>query len=239
VARHSPFHKHSHGRVFALRAVLAILLMGCAWLIFEFGRIQANYNIVDASRERQSYETHIAELDAEVAALKEVVAKLETDRAVDTESYKEVEANLVTLQAKIQEQADAIAFYRGIVSPADGAAGLKVQDLKLTSAGSERAYNVRVVLVQLLQHDRKVSGDIGLVVEGVQNGNDVSYPYAELLAAEADSDWEFSFRYFQNFDREIVLPDGFSPQRIIIAVHSKTRSIASIEQSFSWVTSRG
>jgi cell division protein FtsB len=230
---------HSRGRVFAVRTVFFLLVVGCAYLIFEFGRIQANYNIVDAALERQSYEAHIAELDAEIAALKEVVAKLETDRAVDSESYKEVEANLVTLQAKIQEQADAIAFYRGIVSPADGAAGLRVQDLKLTRAGSERAYNVRLVLVQLLQHDRKVTGDVDMVVQGLQDGNEVSYPFTDLLAGEADPDWEFSFRYFQNFDREIVLPDGFIPQQIKIAVHSKTRSIASIEQSFSWSTSRG
>lgn len=230
---------HSRGRVVAVRTMSVLLVAGCAYLIFEFGRIQANYNIVDAAREQQSYEAHIAKLDAEIAALKEVVAKLETDRAVDSESYKEVEANLVTLQAKIQEQADAIAFYRGIVSPADGAAGLRVQDVKLTRASGERAYNIRLVLVQLLQHDRKVSGDVGLVVEGLQDGNEVSYPYTDLLAGQADTDWEFSFRYFQNFDREIVLPDGFIPQLIKIEVHSKTRSIASIEQSFSWATSRG
>lgn len=239
VARHSPFQLHSRGRVFATRVVFALLLGGCAYLVFEYGRIQANYNNLDARRERQAYEDHIDTLDEEIAALKQVVAKLETDRRVDAESYKQVEANLATLQAKIQEQADAIAFYRGIVSPADGAAGLRVQNLKLTRAGNERAYNIRLVLVQSLQHDRKVTGDVALVVEGTQDGNEVSYPYADLSVAAADTDWEFSFRYFQNFDREIVLPDGFMPQRIKIAVHSKTRSIDSIEQSFSWATSRG
>ena len=55
----------------------------------------------------------------------------------------------------------------------------------------------------------------------------------------ADSDWEFSFRYFQDFEREIVLPDGFMPERIKIEVHSRTRSIDSIEESFSWATSLG
>jgi cell division protein FtsB len=239
VARHSPFQLHSRGRVVVTRLMFAVLCVGLAYLVFEFGRIQANYSIVDASRERQAYEEHIAQLDDEIAVLKQTVAKLETDRSIDNESYQQVEVNLATLQAKIQEQADAIAFYRGIVSPADGAAGLRVQDLKLTRAGSERAYNVRLVLVQSLKHDRTVSGDVGLIVEGLQDGNEVSYPYADLLAEDDDTDWDFSFRYFQNFNREIVLPDGFTPQRIKIAVHSKTRAIASIEQSFSWATSRG
>lgn len=219
--------------------LLAVFVIGSGYLVFEYGRIQANYSIVEASRERQAFEQHIDELNADIGRLHEEVAKLETNRAIDSESYKEVEVNQVTLRAKIQEQADAIAFYRGIVSPADGAAGLKVQNLKLTRAASERAYNVSLVLVQSLKHDRKVSGNVGLSVQGTQNGNQVSYALKELLAGQDSSDWPFSFRYFQNFEGEIVLPDGFTPERIKVEVRSKTRSIASIEESFSWATSPG
>jgi hypothetical protein len=193
-----------------------------------------NYNIVDTHKERQAYEGHIAGLDAEIVSLKEEVALLETHRDIDREAYKDVEASLIALQAKIQEQTDAIAFYRGIVSPEDGAAGLKVQDLKLTRGNAERAYNVRLVLVQSLKHDRKVSGDVSLSVEGAQGGAEATYVYSQLLPEESDSSWPFSFRYFQDFDREIVLPDGFTPERITIEVRSKTRSIDSIEETYSW-----
>ena len=220
-----------------------VLLLGmvavCAYLVYEFGRIQANYNIVDAARERQDFAEQIALRDTEILSLKEQIALLETHRDIDQAAYSDVEASLVALQAKIQEQSDALAFYRGIVSPADGASGLRVQNLQLTRGGTERAYNVRLVLVQSLQHDRKVSGDVGLTIEGMENGNETSYDYSQLLAAEAQSDWSYSFRYFQDFDREIVLPDGFTPERITIEVRSRTRSISSIEKSFAWATSQG
>jgi len=215
------------------------MVLVCAYLIYEFGRIQANYNIVDAGHERQGFVDRIAVLDAEIVALKEDVAQLETNRDIDRTAYKDVETSLVTLQSKIQEQTNEIAFYRGIVSPADGVAGLRVQDLRLTRASNERAYMVRLVLVQSLKHDRTVSGDVGLFVEGVQDGNDVSYPYSQLLGEEADSSWPFKFRYFQDFDREIVLPDGFTPERIKIEVRSRTRSVSSIEEIYSWTTSPG
>jgi hypothetical protein len=114
-----------------------------------------------------------------------------------------------------------------------------VQDLRLTRADTERAYMVRLVLVQSLKHDRTVSGDVGLIVEGVQDGNDVSYPYSQLLGKQSDSSWPFKFRYFQDFDREIILPDGFTPENIKIEVRSKTRSISSIEESYSWITTPG
>ncbi len=239
MAQHSPLQLHSRGRVLATRLALLALVAVVGYLVYEFGRIQANYNIVDATHERQAYEDRIEGLEQEIVGLKEEIALLETHRDIDREAYKEVEASLTALQAKIQEQTDAIAFYRGIVSPADGAAGLKVQDLKLTRGQEERAYNVRLVLVQSLKHDRKVSGDVNLVVEGEQGGAATTYEFSQLLREDEAGSWPFSFRYFQDFDREIVLPDGFTPERITIEVRSKTRSISSIEESFSWATSLG
>jgi hypothetical protein len=230
---------HSHARVFAMRAVFAVLVVGFAYLVFEFGRIQANYNIVDAGNERQMYEDRIAVLENDIVGLNEEIALLETHRDIDKKAYREVEMSLTALQAKIQEQTDAIAFYRGIVSPADGAAGLKVQDLRLTRSQDEHAYDVRLVLVQSLQHDRKVTGDVSLVVQGEEDGVEATYSYAQLLPEESSAAWPFSFRYFQDFERQIVLPDGFTPDTITIEVRSKTRSISSIEESYSWSTGPG
>lgn len=219
-----------------VRTVIVLLAVICSYLIFEFGRISAGYDVVDAKNEVQEYVEHIEVLDGEIADLKQKVAILETDHEVDRASYKEVEASLTQLQAKIQEQRDAIAFYRGIVSPSDGNAGLRVQDLKLTRGKAEREFNVRLVLIQAMKHDRKVSGDVNLSVVGSQDGTETTYVLTQLLPDEADKAWAFSFRYFQDFERRLVLPDGFTPERITVEVRSRTRSISSIEESFDWAT---
>ena len=239
MARHSPLQLHSPVRVWATRIVVIALVAVGGYLVYEFGRIQAGYNVVDASGERQLYEQHVAGLEAEILTLKEQIALLETHRDIDREAYTEVEASLTELQAKIQEQKDAIAFYRGIVSPADGNKGLRVQDLKLTRGKAEREYNIRLVLVQALQHDRKVSGNVNFTIDGDQDGVEKTYTYAQLLPAESESAWAFSFRYFQDFDRQIVLPDGFTPERVHVEVRSRTRSISSIDESYAWATSQG
>jgi hypothetical protein len=230
---------HSPLRVWTTRAVIAVLALIGSYLIYEFGRIQAGYNLVDAAGERQELEQHITMLEGEILALKEQITLLETHRDIDRQAYTEVESSLTDLQAKIQEQKDAIAFYRGIVSPADGNKGLRVQDLKLTRGRAEREYNIRLVLVQAMQHDRKVSGNVKLTIDGDQDGVETTYEYAQLLPEDAKEAWAFSFRYFQDFDRQLVLPDGFTPQRVNIEVESRTRSIASIAESYSWETSQG
>ncbi|MGB5510298.1 MAG: DUF6776 family protein [Woeseiaceae bacterium] len=222
-----------------VRGLLLGLVMVSAYLVFELGRIKAGYDIVEAANDRQAYEDIIAELEDEVVRLKQEVALLETHRDIDREAYEQVESSLSALQAKIVEQRDALAFYRGIVSPADSKPGLRVQDLTLTRGDEERQFHLRLVLVQSMQHDRKVSGDVRMTVQGSQGGEEKSYEVAELLPDDADSDWSYSFRYFQNFNRQLLLPNGFTPRLIRVEVRSKTRSIADIEASFDWVVAQG
>ena len=214
--------------------VLAIAVAG--YLSFEFGRIQADFNVVDALDERKAYEVRVDALNDEIVELKQEVELQKTHRDIDKAAYKEIEGSLLALESKIQEQGDAIAFYRGIISPADGGKGLRVQDLKLSRGAQERQFNLRLVLVQVKQHDRSVKGDVAISLDGDQDGVEKTYALEELLPPDADSSWPFAFRYFQNFDRQLILPVGFSPERINIEVRSKTKSIASVSQSFAWQT---
>lgn len=218
----------------ALRiGVLVAILVG-GYLTYELGRMQAGYSVVDAAVESDAYQAEIASLERQIVALKEEIALQETHRDIDREAYGDVEASLAGLQQKIQEQRDAIEFYRGIMSPADGGRGLRVQALRLSQGGDDREYKVRLVLVQVMQHDRAVKGDVGFSLEGDQNGVATSYSLDQLVPADEDSAWPFSFRYFQAFDRNLVLPDGFVPERINVEVRSRTKSISNIEQSFAW-----
>ncbi|MDZ7642815.1 MAG: DUF6776 family protein [Woeseiaceae bacterium] len=162
-----------------------------------------------------------------------------THRDIDREAYEDVEASLASLQRKIQEQRDAIEFYRGIISPADGGRGLRVQDLRLVHGDRQGEYNLRLVLVQVKQHDRTVQGEVDFTLEGAENGESRTYTLDQLLPEDEDSSWPFSFRYFQDFDRQLILPAGFQPERINIEVKSRTKSVASVKQSYVWQTSQG
>jgi len=227
-------HGSARNRVVTAAVVLAIALAG--YLSFEFGRIQADFNVVDALDERKAYEDRIKGLERELENTRQEVELERTHRGVEREAYREIETGLGKLEIKIQEQREAIAFYRGIISPADGGRGLRVQDLKLSKGKDERQYNLRLVLVQVKQHDRSVKGEVFFRLDGDQDGVSTSYALKELLPPDGDNNWPFAFRYFQNFDRKLILPVGFSPESINIEVRSRTKSIASIKQSFLWQT---
>jgi hypothetical protein len=131
-------------------------------------------------------------------------------------------------------QREELAFYRGIVAPADGSSGLKIQELSVTAGPASSEYRLRLVLVMAsARHDRSVSGSVSLALEGAHDGNPVSYSLEELVG-DSDAAIGFSFRYFQDFERELTLPAGFVPDRIMVEVNPKGRSAKVIRQAFEW-----
>ena len=103
-------------------AVIAVT--GSVFLAHELGRLNGGYSYLDQRRERDELTAVIAERDLTIEALRRQVAILETSQEIDQETYTLVEKNLDELQAQIQAQEEELAFYRGIISPEDGVAGL-------------------------------------------------------------------------------------------------------------------
>lgn len=219
-------------------ATVAALAIG-GYLLYEMGRIHAGFNRFTADEQVLRLNKRIAELEIEVAALDEARIQLETTALTEQETYREVSGTLRELQEKIQEQREAIAFYRGIISPEESESGLRIQDLEVLRDGDADRYRLRMVIVQVRQHHRQVYGKVRLTVDGAMDGEVVSLPYARLLPDGATERWNYGFRYFQDFERELEMPDGFTPQRINVELEPTGRGNTGIKQTFDWSTSTG
>jgi hypothetical protein len=223
----------------ALSAVALALLGGVGYLLFELGRYQAGYSRLDAQENSQALNAEITDLKSRNEDLRRQIAMLETSRGIDQEAYSQVEQNLAELQANIQTQEEELAFYRGIVSPSDGVAGLKIQRFELLPADGQDAVLMRLVLVQAMKHDRRVSGVVKFTVHGEKAGNAAVLALSELVAEGESSDLSYSFRYFQDLERQLVLPKGFLPSRVELEIRPKGRGAKPVSQSFDWMVTAG
>jgi hypothetical protein len=145
-----------------------------------------------------------------------------------------VESSLGELQAQIQAQEEELVFYRGIVSPQDRIAGLRIQSLEVLPNDGEGRYLVRLLLIQAIVHSRSVSGAVKLQLEGVQGGQTTSFDAAELVVPGESYDMAYEFRYFQGLEAELALPLGFEPQRITVEIWPNEARAERINQTFEW-----
>ena len=216
--------------------VLAALVAGgCLYLAFELGRYQGGYSMLDHRRERAELAAELAEERGISDELRRQLAIAETAGDIDRATYSQVESSLGELQAKIQAQEEELVFYRGIVSPQDRVAGLRIQSLEVSPSDGEGRYLVRLLLVQAIVHNRRVSGAVKLQLEGVQDGQTAAFDAAEVVAPGEPYDMAYEFRYFQGLETELALPIGFEPQRVTVEIWPNEARAERINQTFEWL----
>jgi hypothetical protein len=74
-----------------------------------------------------------------------------------------------------------------------------------------------------------------LVVDGVRAGKLATVKWDELLQTPNAPGKPFSFRYFQQLEDSVMLPPGFTPQRVRVSL---TGAGPAVDQSFPWTASK-
>lgn len=225
-----PHRPMRNGMVYTVLAVLVAAAIGGA---FEFGRLRAGFDAAEVGRQRQLREAELAEMTRQNRELRERIALLERSSEIDREAREQVQNNLSSMQDEVLELREELAFYRGIVSPEDAQAGLRVQRFELSSGPAEDLYHYRLVLIQAIKHDRRASGTVDVVVHGVRDGQPVSLPLQELVTGDMD-EMKYSFKYFQDFEGDLRLPSGFTPARVDIAILPGGRAADAIRRTVNW-----
>jgi cell division protein FtsB len=237
------FQMDSPRRTLAIRATMMIVALMTAYLVYDFGRNRGGFSSIEAATEQTSLNATIRDLEKRNTELRRQTELLRTGREIDSEAYRQVEQQLAKLQTQIAELQKDLEFYRSIVSPADDASGLRIQAFEVEASTESEIYRLKLVLIQAKNHQRRISGDVSLRVDGAIDGEPVSYGLADLSPDSSDSGSSdkisFSFRYFQDFERSIILPDGFVPDRIFVEVRPSRRSARTISQTFDWDTGTG
>lgn len=217
------------------------VLVVLAYLCFQLGRDQAGYAELEYRREIRALGAQLAETRAANEELRRQVAIHETSRDIDRETYKQVEKDLGELQARIQAQEEELVFYRGIVSPQDGVAGLRLQNFEVIPSDGERRYLLRMVLVQGIVHSRRAAGVVKLRVAGTQAGKSVAIDLDDLVPEDSPDrdargrfELAYAFRYFQALEAELELPVGFEPEKIDVEIRPAEPRGERSSQSLDW-----
>jgi hypothetical protein len=227
VRYHSPWHRRS---VFIGAVIGAILLL---YATFEWGRFQGGFSKVSEIQQRRELAAKIGALEDTNAKLRGEAAAAELARDVDRQSYADVEKTLADLQAQVLKHREELTFYRGIVSPEDGIGGLRIQRFQVLSGDVDDHYRLRLVLVQSMRQDAVVTGSVTIQIEGVRDNKPVQLTLTDAGGeAREDGQVPFQFRYFQNLEQKINLPQGFEPKAVNVEVRSAKST--PVRESFPW-----
>lgn len=215
-----------------LVGLLLVLLLLSGYLLFERGKQFAGAELQRLTTLSDLDADRIAGLQVENHSLQQQIATLQRSSQVDRQASIQVRNELANLQDELLGLREELEFYRGIVSPGDAPAGLRIQEFQLESGAQESVYSYNLTLAQIQNNQRYVQGSIEIEFSGIENGKVKTRSLREL---SEKGEIKFKFRYFQNFSGRLNLPAGFKPDKVFIRVKPSGRSkLKVLEQTFDW-----
>ncbi|HEX4871191.1 MAG TPA: DUF6776 family protein [Nevskiaceae bacterium] len=232
--------RHRPGLRAALIGGGAFLLLVSGFALYHYTRSttvsdfeRTKSELETLREERRSLSRELRQARAEIDELRDQVAFAERSSEIDTQACATVQASLAAIESEAADLREQVAFYRGIVSPEQARAGVRVLELRVSPGEQPGWLRYDLVLIQSVRHDRRIAGSVDLRFEGTRAGKPETLRLSELQAADQPAA-RFDFKYFQEFGGEFRLPAGFAPGRVRVTLSPSGQGAPEVEDEFEW-----
>lgn len=174
----------------------------------------------------------LSAVERERRVLREELAYTKQSVLIEQEACFELRNSLSQQQDELSKLNEQLAFYRGIVSPEQNEAGLRIHNLELFDQGYQ-VVQFRLTMVQPVRQNQEAKGRLELVIEGLQEEAFRSLSLNDLALADSFST-AYAFRYYAELHGQFRLPEGFKPLRISASAIPDKKGRKAVRQSFVW-----
>jgi hypothetical protein len=178
-------------------------------------------------------------LSTELAAVKERLDRTQARLAVvESEAGVLRQANRLLRQQESERQAEMntlqseLDFYRRLAGTGGEQSGLDVYRAELVPTGSARVYQFELTLTQNIRRASIITGRARIDVEGTLEDRPVTLYWSQLGDADTPEP-AFRFKYFQQLEGYLALPDDFLPTRLVVTLESKDQRNP-VQRSYEW-----
>ena len=234
IHRHRPWQRTG----LIVFAVAALMLAGFA--LYQYTRQSTVADFDKATSERDRLQQERRELTQQLRAAKNEISRLRDEVAyaqqaqtIDGEACNSLKATMGKLESEVGTLREQLAFYRGIASPNETKAGVRVQEFKARKR-SDGGWHYEMVLIQSVREESRIAGAVEVRIEGLQAGKPQTLPLAGLITA-GEKNLVFSFKYFEEFTGEFKLPPGFKPLKVVISL-DPADDRPTVVNEYEWAT---
>jgi hypothetical protein len=214
-----------------------LALAAFSWLTYQYGNNQGLALKVEVVREKDLISKQLGESRARISEMRQEIANLTVGGEIDIKANEEVRQTIENLQNLLAEQNEEISFYKGVMVPNVANKGLRIERLDVTSNVPGRV-KYSLLLTQIVDKHDYVQGGVQISLLGQNGGQEKTFQISELDRDKADA-IRFRFRYFQNINGELQLPEGFVPREVMIVAQSSGSNAQRLEKKFDWPLNGG
>ena len=201
---------------------------------FVLGLLQADFLSKNAAQTRAVLFDQVDKLRQENTQLKHTLVALERGTSIDQRAIQDAKRTIAKLETTVAQLNSDLGFYKSIMAPGEVEKSLQVQRMTLRSTGQEDGFNFKVSLTQVGDNRSYIAGLVAINVVGSRDGKSEVIPLRDLSEDIDELGVPFRFRYFQDFEGNFTLPDGFKAESIQIVAQAEGKKAARVERTFTW-----
>src|SRR4249919_1086145 len=211
---------HGHGVAYALVLVFVAALVFGGWGLWRM--------LVPLQGDPRA---QLRQQGARIAELEQRVATLARSDQISRDANRDLQGTLAERDEEIAGLRSDVAFYERFVGSTAQRRGLNVHALHLQRQAGQ-AWHFTATLTQNLNRGAVNQGRLTLSVEGSRDGHLQRLEWPQLRQQPDAPGVEYSFKYFQQAEGDVLLPPGLAPVRVIVRL--QPQGSAAVEQSFTW-----
>ena len=147
-------------------------------------------------------------------ALRAQVSQLQLQAEADEYTLNELRDDLRQRAADIAALEDMLAFYRAVLAPDEADAPVVIRPPELVELGDASRWRLSIVVHRSEEGDAVYLGQLGVVVRGSGAGEPIISSLGEVDSATNSSVLPLRFRYLQELQVVVSLPEAFLPETI-------------------------
>lgn len=173
-------------------------------------------------------------LQEQYSEAKQQLANLERGKLIDRQALDQARTTIVDLETRVASLQSDLTFYQNIMAPSEVSKGLQVDNFTLVQARQSRSYRFKLVLTQVGNNKSYIKGLVAVNVIGVQEGTKEVIALRDLSEDIEDLGVKFRFRYFQDVEGTLTLPESFKPLEIQVVAQAEGKKSSQAERTFDW-----
>lgn len=177
----------------------------------------------------------ITDLREKNQTLQEQLAMATRSSEIDSSAGKQLMGTLAAREKELLDLKEELNFYKSMVTVKGGksTASVSIRSFAIVPADKAGRYLYKLVLARVDGKGKPVKGRAELRLQG-RLGEESQILDWKKISPEDGRKPKFSFQFFQRLEGELLIPEGFEPENILVKVIPGGKKQQSVQQSFSW-----
>ncbi|RBP26425.1 hypothetical protein DET50_1186 [Marinobacter pelagius] len=226
--------RHRPGYRIRRTAILLTFTVIAALAGYAAGLAQGGFRFSNVSASNEVLEEELDDLRSNYKEARQQLVNLERGKAIDAQALKQARTTIVELETRIASLKSDLTFYKNIMAPSETSKGLQVDSLTLAPDYQPGVWDFKLVLIQVGNNKNYISGVVAVNVIGMRDEEKEVIALRDLSQDIEDLGVKFRFRFFQNVEGTLALPDDFEPVEVQVVAQAEGRKSSQAERTFDW-----